>query len=120
MTAAGSAYFVKSGDGRDAGGIYYGKDAPNFTLSDTEGNPVSIGSFKGKDVLLSFGYTSCPDIYPTTLTQLNSITQKLGENDGEDLQVLFVTIALHPGAPRKIHPIFQRILHRTHGKPGRD
>ena len=95
LAAAGLVFFVKPGDSKDAGlyyGIYYGKDAPDFTLSDPEGNPVSIGDFKGEEVLLTFGYTNCPDICPTTLSQLNAVTRKLGPGGSEDLEVLFVTI----------------------------
>ena len=106
LIAAGLAYFVRSGDGKDSGGpyygIYYGKDAPDFTLSDQEGNPVSLSAFEGKDVLLSFGYTSCPDICPTTLMQLNSVTQKLGGKESQDLQVVFVTIDPERDTPERL------------------
>ena len=95
LIAAGLAFFVKTGDSKDASpyyGIYYGKDAPDFTLLDLEGNSVSIGDFEGEEVLLTFGYTNCPDICPTTLSQLNAVTQKLGPEGRKDLEVLFVTI----------------------------
>jgi protein SCO1 len=95
LIAVGWMFFVKPGDSKDAGpyyGIYYGKDAPDFTLSDPEGNPVSISDFEGEEVLLTFGYTSCPDICPTTLSQLNAVTRKLGAEESKELRVLFVTI----------------------------
>jgi len=95
FAAAGLAFFVKPGDSKDASpyyGIYYGKDAPDFTLSDPAGNPVSISDFEGEEVLLTFGYTNCPDICPTTLSQLNAVTEKLGPEGSKDLEVLFVTI----------------------------
>ncbi|MEX0998789.1 MAG: SCO family protein [Thermodesulfobacteriota bacterium] len=72
-------------------GIYYGKNAPDFTLRDQDSNPVSLDQFKGKDVLLSFGYTSCPDICPTTLAKLNNIMDLL-EDSKHKVQVLFITI----------------------------
>ncbi|MGD9651785.1 MAG: SCO family protein [Candidatus Dadabacteria bacterium] len=95
LAAAGLALFVRPGDSKDASpyyGIYYGKDAPDFTLLDPEGNSVSISDFEGEEVLLTFGYTNCPDICPTTLSQLNAVTQKLGPEGRKDLEVLFVTI----------------------------
>ncbi|MEQ9618399.1 MAG: SCO family protein [Deltaproteobacteria bacterium] len=72
-------------------GIYYGKDAPDFTLRDQDGNQVSLSQFKGKDVLLSFGYTTCPDICPATLARMNSVTKQL-KNATKKVQVLFITI----------------------------
>jgi len=72
-------------------GIYYGKDAPDFTLTDQDNNPVSLDQFRGKDVLLSFGYTCCPDICPTTLAKLNSILELLDDAERK-VQVLFITI----------------------------
>ena len=72
-------------------GIYYGKDAPDFTLRDQDGNQVSLGQYIGKDVLLSFGYTSCPDICPTTLAKLSSMMELLPDSS-EKVQVLFITI----------------------------
>lgn len=95
LIAVGSVFFVKPGGSKDAGsfyGIYYGKDAPDFTLTDSEGNRVSISDFEGEEVLLTFGYTSCPDICPTTLSQLNAVTRKLGPEGSRNLEVLFVTI----------------------------
>jgi protein SCO1/2 len=124
LIAAGLAYFVKSGDSKDASGpyygIYYGKNAPDFTLSDPEGKPVSISAFEGKEVLLSFGYTSCPDICPTTLVQLNSVTQKLGEKESEDLQVVFVTIDPERDTPERLEeyiPYFNESFIGLTGSP---
>lgn len=94
MLVVGIAYFsiarVMSGND-DYYGIYYGKDAPDFTLTDQYGNPVTLSQFRGKDVLLSFGYTSCPDICPTTLTRLNGVMKAL-DDAPRKVQVLFVTI----------------------------
>jgi len=92
----GFGYFAVSGYNKDSGekqfyGIYYGKDAPDFTLTDQDSNPVRLDQFKGKDVLLSFGYTSCPDICPTTLAKLNTIMELLDDAERK-VQVLFITI----------------------------
>jgi len=92
----GFGYFAISGYNKDSGdkqfyGIYYGKDAPDFTLTDHNSNLISLSQFKGKDVLLSFGYTSCPDICPTTLAKLNTILELLDDAERK-VQVLFITI----------------------------
>lgn len=65
--------------------------APDFTLDASIGRPVSLSEFRGKPVLLYFGYTTCPDVCPTTLADLRMAMQKLGD-DGEKVQVLFVSV----------------------------
>ena len=60
-------------------------------LSDFNGKPRSVGEFRGKVVLVTFGYTQCPDVCPTTLQDLNASLKKLGP-DASRVQVLFVTV----------------------------
>ncbi|HVY54370.1 MAG TPA: SCO family protein, partial [Thermodesulfobacteriota bacterium] len=72
-------------------GMFYGKKAPDFTLRDQDGNRVSLSQFRGSNVLLVFGYTSCPDVCPTTLSELNRVTREL-DDTGKIVQVLFITI----------------------------
>lgn len=72
----------------DITGIDYGRD---FHLTDHNGKPRSLPDFKGKVVVLFFGYTHCPEICPTTLTDLALALKRLGK-DAENVQVLFVTI----------------------------
>jgi protein SCO1/2 len=60
-------------------------------LEDAAGQPRSLGDFRGKVVVVAFGYTHCPDVCPMTLSNLASARRKLGE-DGKDVQVLFVTV----------------------------
>jgi protein SCO1/2 len=56
-----------------------------------DGSPFHFSELKGQVVLLFFGYTSCPDVCPTTLAEMRSIKQQLGEQ-GEELAVVLVTI----------------------------
>jgi protein SCO1/2 len=76
---------------------YYGsvidppKAMPGFTLQSVNG-PVSLDSFRGKYVLLYFGYTSCPDICPITLATLTQALAKLGNKKAADFQVIFVSV----------------------------
>jgi protein SCO1/2 len=65
--------------------------AADFTLRDTAGQPVALSSLRGKPVLLTFGYTSCPDVCPITLVKLAQAKSQLGAR-GKDLQVVFVTV----------------------------
>ena len=72
-------------------GFYNEVELPDFTLTDHNGDTKSLSDFHGNLVLLNFGYTSCPDICPTTLTKLKSVYKKLGQNQNE-VQVLFVSV----------------------------
>lgn len=63
----------------------------HFTMQQAGGAEVHAEDFRGKPVLLYFGYTHCPDICPTTLARLRAVKQALGA-DGAKLQVLFVTV----------------------------
>lgn len=63
-----------------------------FTLTDENGREVSGEDYRGKPALLFFGFTHCPDVCPTTLTRLASISRELDEGARDDLQVLFVSV----------------------------
>lgn len=62
-----------------------------YMLMNTKGQAVTNQDFRGSFQLITFGYTFCPDICPTTLAEMSLILEKLG-NRGEQLQPLFVTI----------------------------
>ena len=62
-----------------------------FTLTDGNGKQVTDRDFRGKYLLVYFGYTFCPDVCPTTLNQVAAAMQKLGAK-AEQVQPLFVTI----------------------------
>src|SRR5262249_9605530 len=55
------------------------------------GKPRTLADFKGKVVVMFFGYTQCPDVCPTTMAELNGVLEKLGPGANQ-VQVLFVTI----------------------------
>lgn len=63
----------------------------DFSAPSTLDREVSLRDYRGKAVLLFFGYTSCQDVCPVTLAKLSSLTKKLGP-DAEKVQVLFVTV----------------------------
>ncbi len=72
----------------DMTGADYAKD---FSLTDADGKVRTMADFKGKVVVLFFGYAQCPDVCPTTMTEMAQVKQQLGK-DGDKLQVLFVTV----------------------------
>jgi len=71
-------------------------------MEDTYGNLVKDEDFRGKFVLIYFGYMSCPDVCPTTLSVLSEVMQDLGDIN-EDLKVVFVTVDPDRDTPEKLH-----------------
>ena len=63
----------------------------DFRLTDHNGKARTLADFRGKAVLLFFGYTHCPDVCTTTLADLAQVMKLLG-SDADRVQVLFVTI----------------------------
>ncbi len=72
----------------DITGADYAKD---FHLADQNGQVRTLRDFRGKVVVMFFGYTQCPDACPTTMAELAEAKKALGQ-DGDRLQVLFVTV----------------------------
>ena len=70
------------------GSTAFGKD---FSLIDPDGKARTLADFKGKVVVMFFGYTQCPDICPTTLTEMQQVMTLLGPQS-DKVQVLFVTV----------------------------
>jgi protein SCO1/2 len=65
--------------------------AKGFALTDHTGKPRTLADFRGKVVVVFFGYTHCPDVCPTTLLELKQVMQALGP-DADKVQVLFITL----------------------------
>ncbi|MBI5007011.1 MAG: SCO family protein [Nitrosomonadales bacterium] len=63
----------------------------DFRLNEADGKSVSLADYRGKVVVLFFGYTHCPQICPTTLADLAQVMRMLGK-DADKVQVLFVTL----------------------------
>lgn len=74
----------------DITGAEFGREF-SAPLTDHNGQPRRLGDFKGKAVVIFFGYTQCPDVCPTTLSAMTEVLKLLG-NDGQRVQVLFVTV----------------------------
>jgi protein SCO1/2 len=72
----------------DITGADFGK---GFTLTDHNGATRTLADFKGKVVVMFFGFTHCPDVCPTTLAAMGQAMKQLGP-DAERVQVLLVTV----------------------------
>jgi protein SCO1/2 len=89
-----AAALITGCDGRprfkstDITGADYGK---TLELTDQTGRPRRLEDWRGKVVVLFFGFTHCPDVCPTTLADLSQVMKQLGP-DAERVQVLFVTV----------------------------
>lgn len=72
----------------DVTGADYAKD---FALTDHNGQARTLKDFQGKVVVMFFGYTQCPDVCPTSMTELAAVKKLLG-SDGDKVQGLFITV----------------------------
>ena len=122
----------------DITGVDYGKA---LALTDHHGRPRRLEDFRGKAVVIFFGFASCPDVCPTTLADMARVMRELGP-DAERVQVLFVTVdperdtrevlakyvpAFHPGflglrgdlaATRAVAKEFKVYFEKRPGGPG--
>ena len=78
----------KSFKATDITGVDFGTD---FQLTDHTGMQRSLADFRGKAVVMFFGYTHCPDVCPTTMSDMSQALILLGKDAGK-VQVLFVTV----------------------------
>lgn len=69
-----------------------------FSLQGAGNKTVTENDFKGKTVLLFFGYASCPDICPTTMAQLSHVLEKLGP-EADKVRILFISVDPHRDTP---------------------
>lgn len=72
----------------DLTGLDYAKD---FALTDHSGKQRTLADYRGKVVVLFFGFTHCPDVCPTTMAEMAAVMKELGAA-GDGVQVLFVTL----------------------------
>ena len=88
LAACGGADAPAKFNATDVSGADWGRE---LNLTDHNGKPRTLADFKGKVVILFFGFTQCPDICPTTLGASAAALNLLG-NDADKVQVLFVTL----------------------------
>ena len=76
-------------------------EAPEIALTGSSGEQVRLSDFRGKIVLIYFGYTSCPEECPTTLAALRQVRADLGDA-AADVQVLLVTTDPERDTPQRL------------------
>jgi protein SCO1/2 len=90
------SFGIGSFDAADAGELRAGafsppRQAPELALTGSDGEELLLSRYRGKVVVLGFGFTSCPDVCPTTLAVLAQARKQLGAK-GQDMQVVYVTV----------------------------
>lgn len=77
------------------------RQAPDFTLQGTDGHELRMSRYRGKVVLLAFGYSSCTAVCPVTLATLAAARRELGPAAAE-VQVLYVTVDPERDVPARL------------------
>src|ERR1700734_1127178 len=71
------------------------KPAFDFHLVDQDGKPFQLSQMRGKTVLFSFGFTHCPNVCPTTLTNLAEVFHALPGSDRDRVRIAFISVDPH-------------------------
>jgi protein SCO1/2 len=101
----------------DITGADFGK---RLELTDHNGVRRSLADFKGKLVVLFFGYTHCPDVCPTTLADVAAALKTMPPVDAEQVQALFVSVDPERDTPEMLKqfvPYFHPSFLGLHGSP---
>jgi len=102
IVAAGVFLFSKPASFR---GTMYAEPyppAPEIELNRDNGTSFKLSEMRGNVVLLFFGYTSCPDVCPTTMAELKQALEKLDGDEAKQVQVLFVTVDPERDTPERV------------------
>lgn len=91
--------------------------ATDFTLNAAGNQRVSLSDYRGKVVLLYFGYTHCPDVCPTTMADLRVAISEL-EAKGNDIQVIMVSVDPERDSPEWLADYVHRFDDRFMGLTG--
>lgn len=82
--------------------------APDFELTDHEGNPFRLSDHEGRVTAIFFGYTHCPDICPLTLMHMGAAAEELGD-DAEDALFLFISVDPERDTPEQMAKYVDRV-----------
>lgn len=99
----GQLVFIKAASG-DTDLKYYDEFNPShdFTLTDQDGNTFQLKDHRGKVILLFFGYLSCPDICPVTMSRISRVYQLLSPQEKEQVLTTFISVDSDRDTPAKI------------------
>lgn len=95
LSACGQPYTFRGGTVEPA------VEASDFTLTDMRGQPFRLSEHRGKIVMLFFGFTNCPDICPTAMSDLAKLRRELG-GDAEQVVGVFVTLDRERDTPERL------------------
>lgn len=99
--AAGTFLFAKPASFR---GTTYAEPYPaaaEIALARADGSSFRLSDLRGKVVMLFFGYTSCPDVCPTTMAELKQSLEKIGDQ-AKQVQVVYVTVDPERDTPERV------------------
>ena len=82
--------------------------APEIELTRSDGSDFKLSEMRGNVVLVFFGYTSCPDVCPTTLAELKLALAELSEADAAQVKVVFVTVDPERDTPERVQDYVER------------
>lgn len=91
--------------------------AADFTLTAEAGRRVSLSDFRGRVVLLYFGYTFCPDVCPATLAQVSEAMKQLG-SDADRVQLIMISVDPERDTPAKTQTYVEQFDPRFIGLTG--
>lgn len=98
-------FSLPTSHGRDGWfGSYQENPRPafDFSLRDADGNRVRLSDFRGKALLVAFGFTSCPSICPATLANLSAAVQQLPADLRDKVRVVFISVDPARDTPQKL------------------
>ena len=72
----------------------------DFTLA-SAGGPVSLADYRGRAVMLFFGYTTCPDVCPMDLAKISAVISQLPEEEAQKVTGLFVSVDTERDTPQR-------------------
>jgi len=119
LATAGFAAFqlYTPGEPRFHGTIYPdAPPAPAFSLFDHEGRTTSLADFRGRPVLLFFGFSRCPDVCPRTLARVSRVLNEAGISP--DVQLLLVTVDPEHDTPERLARYVEPFGGRVRGLTG--
>jgi len=90
------------------------KPAPDFTLRNSHGRPVTLSQFHGKAVLLTFIYSHCPDVCPLIVSNLHNALSTMSPQDASKAQVVAVSVDPRGDTPKAVNSFIR--AHEMTGK----
>ncbi|SFR58603.1 protein SCO1/2 [Marinobacter gudaonensis] len=115
VTLAGCSDSARSWNAKDISGLMPDLE---FQLVNSEGEPVTAADSAGEIRLLFFGFTSCPDVCPTTLQKVTQATEGLPDPVRKDVQTLFVSVDPQRDTPERLQEYVNFFGDRIQGLTG--